>query len=73
MIVSQKSKQEYPKIVEVRHFPQDKLLPSSTTVYDDKVVILVFSEQPIGIMMKSKEISQAYSKYFEFIWLAAKK
>lgn len=72
MIISQKSKQKFSKQVEVRYMPEDYMLPSSTTIYDDRVVILVFSEQPIGIVMRSKEISESYLRYFEFIWKASK-
>jgi len=45
----------------------------STNIYRDKVAIILWAEQPITILIESKEISNSYRKYFEHFWKFASK
>jgi sugar-specific transcriptional regulator TrmB len=50
------------------------LLPTATFIYSDKVAIFNFSNiEPIGILIKSKEISDSQRKVFEKLWILSKK
>ncbi|MBT7931759.1 hypothetical protein HN698_07665 [Candidatus Woesearchaeota archaeon] len=42
--------------------------PTSIQIYGEKVAILLWSSDPIGIVMRSKEISNAYREYFKVLW-----
>lgn len=46
---------------------------SSTNIYGNKVSIIMWSSQPFGILIKSKEIADAQKKHFELLWKLAKK
>jgi len=73
ILSKKKLKEKFPENVEIRYIQEDYILPSSTTIFEDKVLILIFAEQPVGILMRSKEISKAYLKYFELLWSLAVK
>ncbi len=46
---------------------------SSTNVYGDKVAIILWSDNPLGILIKQREIADSYRNYFKMLWDVAKK
>lgn len=58
---------------EVRLLPQEYLSKSTTNIYDNKIAIMLWSENPIGILVKSEEIANSHNKRFEFLWKEAEK
>ena len=46
--------------------------PTDTLIYGSKIVIFIWSEPYYAISIESKELSQTYKKYFEFLWKQAK-
>lgn len=55
-------------IGEVRFLPKEFIHPSTTIVYGNKVAILIWKENPLGILISSKEVSESYRYYFELLW-----
>ena len=55
-----------------------KILPkeldqiTETIMYNDKVAIMVYSAEPLVIVIENKEIFEAYRKHFEFLWKLSK-
>lgn len=55
-----------------------KILPApfasvtSIQIYGDKVATIMWSSEPIGIVIRSKEIAQSYKDYFSVLWKMAK-
>ncbi|VVC00162.1 Sugar-specific transcriptional regulator TrmB [uncultured archaeon] len=45
---------------------------STTMVYDPNVAIIIWKENPIGIVIKSPEVAESYKRYFEMLWANAK-
>jgi len=65
-----------PKIPlsEIRYLPEKYSSPLAINIYGDKVAIILWSkENPLAIVIKNKEISQGYNKYFELMWKIARK
>jgi len=59
---------------EIKYLPQKYTSPLAVNIYGDKVAIILWSKQnPIAIVIKNKEISEGYKKYFELMWRIAKK
>lgn len=60
-------------------FCQTKFLPneyeSHTTIYmyNNKVAIILWSENPLAILISQKEIADGYIKYFNLLWKIAEK
>ena len=59
-------------LAEVRYLPDSFASPVSTNIYGEKVAIIVWSREPVAILMKDKEISGTYRKYFELLWKMGK-
>ena len=54
---------------EVRFLPEKYASPLAVNIYGDKVAIILWSkENPFAIVIKNKEISDGYRKYFEIMW-----
>ncbi len=70
--ISIKEKEKYPKEVVIRYLDEKFISPSSTTIWGDYVFIQIFSEQPSGVLIKSKEVAESYLRYFELLWKQAK-
>jgi len=57
---------------EIRYLPQKYVSPLAINIYGDKVAIILWSkENPLAIVIKNKEISEGYKKYFELMWKTA--
>lgn len=53
--------------------PKEYSLPSSTIIYGDKTATLLWSGEPLGIIIKSKEVAESYRSYFGLLWKIGKK
>lgn len=59
---------------EIKYLPQQYSSPLAVNIYGDKVAIILWGkENPIAIVIKNKEISKGYKKYFNLMWKIAKK
>jgi len=59
---------------EIKYLPEKYSSPLAVNVYGDKVALILWSkENPLAIVIKNREISEGYRKYFEFMWKEAKK
>lgn len=59
---------------ELRFLPDKYSSPLAVNIYGDKVALILWSkENPLAIVIKNREISQGYVKYFEFMWKEARK
>lgn len=74
IIFSKTDKKIKLPLAEIRYLPQKYSSPLAINIYGDKVAIILWSkEQPLAIIIKNKEISQGYEKYFEAMWKISKK
>lgn len=61
-------------LAEIRYLPQKYSSPLAVNIYGNKVAIVLWSkENPFAIVIKQKEVSEGYRKYFELMWKTAKK
>ena len=58
---------------ETKFLPKQYITLISTIVYDSKVVIISWTENPTGFLLEDKQTADSYRTYFEFMWNAAKK
>jgi len=42
--------------------------PSTTWVYGEKTAIIVWSDQPIATVIRSREVAQSYREFFKILW-----
>jgi len=55
-----------------RWIPKEFSSPASTVIYGEKVAVLLWLEEPLGIIIKSKEVVESYKHYFELLWKMGK-
>jgi sugar-specific transcriptional regulator TrmB len=60
-------------LAEVKYLDEKYSNPVSVNIYNDKTAIILWAKQPIAILIKNKEITNAYKTYFELMWKIAKK
>lgn len=58
---------------EIRFLEEKYVSPVGTNIYGDKVAIVVWTEEPIAILIQNKTIAEAYKRHFNFMWERAKK
>ncbi len=58
--------------VDVKYIPKEYKTPTETTIYGDKVAIFLLTEEPKVILIKSQNIVESYTKYFNLLWKIAK-
>jgi sugar-specific transcriptional regulator TrmB len=59
------------KGLKVRHL--DYVSPSTTFIYSDRVLIIIWEPFPIVIRIVDKQTADSYKGYFELLWKIAKK
>jgi sugar-specific transcriptional regulator TrmB len=42
--------------------------PLALNIYDNKIGLLIFSEQPIGILIEDKQVASSFRKHFSSLW-----
>ena len=58
------------------HFPKAQIrfnahmydTPATTWIFEDKVAIVVWSEQPLVTLIRSKEVATSYKQFFTILW-----
>lgn len=72
ILYSKGVKGEKIPLAEIRHLPDEFASPISTNIYADRVAILIWSLDPVAILIKNKQVAEAYKKYFDVLWAFAK-
>ena len=57
---------------QIRYLPKQFDTLTETTIYGNKVAIMVWTEKPITVLIEDENVAKAYSKYFEILWKMAK-
>ncbi|MBN2095402.1 MAG: helix-turn-helix transcriptional regulator [Candidatus Aenigmarchaeota archaeon] len=57
----------YPGTV-FRFYPEEFFSPVSFNTYGDRLVQVIWGDEPLVIMIKDKCIAKAFKNYFEMIW-----
>lgn len=62
------------KNTQIKYMPQEYSAPSSTWIYGDRLVFVIWSkEHSFGIRIINKEITDNFKSHFEVLWKSAKK
>jgi sugar-specific transcriptional regulator TrmB len=59
--------------VEFRYLPNEFIFPSTTIIWKDKIFIIMWGEQPMGVLIRSKAVYDSNKQFFELLWKIAKK
>lgn len=68
IIFSNKEKFTKLKNGKYKYLSQDIFNPTDALIYDNKVILFIWSEPYYAILINSKELNLTYKKYFGFLW-----
>lgn len=60
------------KLTEARILPKEVKIPSISWIFGEYVVIAVFSEHPVALMIKNKQVSEGFNANFKILWNMSK-
>jgi hypothetical protein len=55
-----------------RYLPSLSESPAVTNIYGDKIAILIWTDEPEGIIIENPSAAKAYKAYFDILWNSAK-
>lgn len=64
---------EKQKSSKLRFLPEEYDFPSSILIQGNKVITVVWSEQPFAFVVNSEEVAKSNRNFFELLWKIAKK
>lgn len=56
-----------------KYLSEKNIFPSTIAVYGNKVLNIIWGEEPIAILITSEKASQSYKQFFDLLWKTAKK
>ncbi len=56
-----------------RYAPNVTESPAVTNIYGNKIAIIIWTDEPEGIIIENKAAAKAYKSYFDFMWKHGKK
>ncbi len=73
IIFNEKTNKKIP-YAEIKYLPKKYGSPLAINIYADKVATIYWNKvNPFAVVIKNKQISEGYKKYFEIMWKLAKK
>lgn len=63
---------KYPLVLNVRYLDEEHTIPSTTAVFDDKVLTIIWGKDPTAVLIKSEDVAKLYKNYFKVLWKIVK-
>ena len=60
------------KLTKIKYIPKEFNSSVSTYIFDGKVALIMWVENPLGILIEHKSVYESYKNYFEYLWKTAK-
>jgi sugar-specific transcriptional regulator TrmB len=57
---------------EYRYLPNISESPAVTNIYGNKIAIIIWTDEPEGIIIENAAAAKAYKSYFDVMWIATK-
>jgi len=70
-IRAKKSKSKF-SILQMRFNAKVYDTPATTWIYGSKIAIIVWSDQPIATLIRSKDVADSYKQFFNIFWNSSK-
>jgi sugar-specific transcriptional regulator TrmB len=72
-LIIRKGKRELDnKTTEYKYLPNLDKSPAVTNIYGDKIAIIIWTNEPEGIIIENPAAAKAYKSYFDVLWNSAK-
>ncbi|MCX6748232.1 MAG: hypothetical protein NT076_01365 [Candidatus Pacearchaeota archaeon] len=61
------------KTTSYRYIPNISESPAVTNIYGNKIAIIIWTDEPEGVIIENEAAAKAYKSYFDFMWEKASK
>lgn len=58
-------------LTKIKYVPSEFNSSVSTYIFDNKVALVMWVENPLGVIIEHKSVYEAYKNYFEYLWKTA--
>ena len=72
IIANIKIKPSKIKLTQIKYIPQEHNSSVSTYIFNNKIAMIMWVENPLGIIIEHKHVYESYKTYFEYLWKHAK-
>ncbi len=59
-------------LTKIKYVPSEFNSSVSTYIFGDKVALIMWVEDPLGVIIEHKSVADSYRNYFEYLWKTAK-
>lgn len=59
-------------LTKIKYVPSEFNSSVSTSIFGDKVALIMWVEDPLGVIIEHKNVADSYRNYFEYLWKTAK-
>ena len=57
-----------PKLTQVRILSDQFTLATEILIYGQKIAIMVYTDNPVAVVIEDKNVRETFDAYFEFLW-----
>jgi len=61
------------RLTEIKYVPSEFHSNVSTYIYDNKVALIMWVEDPLAIIIENRAVNESYKNYFQYLWKISKK
>ena len=72
IVASEKIKPTKISLTEIKYIPSELHSSVSTYIFDKKVAMIMWVEDPLGIIIEHEAVYESYKSYFQYLWKTAK-
>ncbi len=72
ILLPKTKKESYLKPFIAKYLLEKDVLPSTICIYENKVLTVLWGEEPLAILIYSEKVSDSYRNYFEVLWKIGK-
>lgn len=73
LIIRKDRKEIDDKTTTYKYLPKISESPAVTNIYGNKIAIIIWTDEPEGIIIENEAAAKAYKSYFDSMWEKAKK
>jgi HTH-type transcriptional regulator, sugar sensing transcriptional regulator len=65
---TKKEMQSFSKLKYYQYRYTDVMFPTNIAIWKDNVLTLIWNDKPLAFVIKSKQVAEKYTTYFNYIW-----
>ncbi len=71
IVASMKIKPTKIQLTDIKYIPAELHSSVSTYIFDGKVALVMWVENPLAVIIEHKSVYESYKNYFEYLWKTA--